>query len=949
MVTRKMILNINGADRMLICDPENDTLADVLRRIGLTGTKIGCGAGQCGACSVIIDGQVVRSCVKKMKSISEDSKIVTIEGIGTPISLHALQLAWITYGGVQCGFCTPGFIVSSKALLDVNQNPTRQEVRAWFQKHRNACRCTGYKPLVDAVMAAAKCLRGEITLEELSYKMPENGKIYGTAYPRPAALAKVTGTCDYGDDIGMKMPDALHLAVVMPGVSHANILSIDTSEAEAMPGVEKVITAKDVKGINRITFPVGHPRSKADGFERPIFADKKIYRYGDILAIVAARTRKEAREAAKKVKFELEQLPEYLNILDACADDAIQIFDEHPNIFLEIPLFKGTDTRNSMKEAKYVVDGSFYSQRQPHLVIEPDTQQAYVDENGFMTIHCKSLALGVTIGTIAAGIGIPPSQIRVIENPTGASFGYSITSALSAAIAVCTMATGKPVTITLSYEEHQHFTGKRAPSFTNGKLGCDEDGKLVAMEYEIAYDKGAYTELGDGLLEKGIRCMGAPYTIPNIMGIAKCVTSNHAHSTAYKGFGSIQTNTASEQLIDMLAEKAGIDPFEFRYQNVYRDGERGQTNNTFSVYPMVKIMDKLRPYYLECKTRAEAMSTPEKKRGVGVTCGIFNVGTGAGDRAEVALGLNPDGTVTHYNTWQDQGQGADVGTLQHTHAALAPLGLRPDQIKLVMNDTGLAPITGPSASSRSHFMAGNATLNAADQLMGAMRKSDGTFRTYDEMVAENIPTKYLGVFDTTGITEGLDPNTGMGDPTVEYTYGAFACEVEVEVATGKVKVLTMKCVADAGIVGNPLSVEGQGYGALEHGIGMALSEDYQDIQKHRNLVGAGFPFIDVVPDELFVEMVETPRPRGPQGSAGCAEMFQSSPHITIINAIYNACGARIHELPARPEKIKAELDAIAKGTTTAPKKYYLGRDFYDNVDDIKANPVVASGGPTIQA
>jgi aldehyde oxidoreductase len=179
-------------------------------------------------------------------------------------------------------------------------------------------------------------------MEDLKYKAPENGRIYGTGYPRPAALAKVTGTCDYGDDIGMKMPDALHLAVVMPGVSHANILSIDTTEAEAMPGVEKVITAKDVKGINRVTFPVGHPRSKADGFERPIIADKKIYRYGDVLAVVAARTRREARAAAKKVKFELEQLPEYMNILDACAEDAMQIFEEHPNVFLETPLSRAS-------------------------------------------------------------------------------------------------------------------------------------------------------------------------------------------------------------------------------------------------------------------------------------------------------------------------------------------------------------------------------------------------------------------------------------------------------------------------------------------------------------------------------------------------------------------------------------------------------------------------------
>ena len=177
MAIKKMNLNINGAIRMVICDPEKDTLASLVRRLGLTGTKVGCNAGQCGACSVLVDGKVVRSCVRKMKTITEDMEIITIEGIGSPINPHPLQLAWTKYGGVQCGFCSPGFIVSSYALLKNNINPTREEVRDWFQKNRNACRCTGYKPLVDCVMEAAKVMRGEEPIEHLSYKMSEDGSV----------------------------------------------------------------------------------------------------------------------------------------------------------------------------------------------------------------------------------------------------------------------------------------------------------------------------------------------------------------------------------------------------------------------------------------------------------------------------------------------------------------------------------------------------------------------------------------------------------------------------------------------------------------------------------------------------------------------------------------------------------------------------------------------------
>ena len=939
MAIKKMNLNINGAIRMVICDPEKDTLASLVRRLGLTGTKVGCNAGQCGACSVLVDGKVVRSCVRKMKTITEDMEIITIEGIGSPTNPHPLQLAWTKYGGVQCGFCSPGFIVSSYALLKNNINPTREEVRDWFQKNRNACRCTGYKPLVDCVMEAAKVMRGEEPIEHLSYKMSEDGSVYGTSIIRPAAIAKATGTCDYGDDIGMKMKDVLHLAVVLPGVSNGKILSIDTSEAEKMPGVEKIITAEDVKGINRITWPLGNPRAKTDGFDHEIISSKQVHRYGDVVAIVAARTRDEAREAAAKVKVEIEQLPEYLNILDSCADDAIQLHPEHPNIYLEQPVFKGEDTRDVVESSDYCVEGSFYSQRQPHLVLEPDTNQAYVDDEGYLVIHCKSLGLGTPIGTLAAGIGFPKEKIRIIENPTGASFGYSISPLTQGLVAVATLATGKPVTITLSYEEHQHITGKRAPSYTNAKLACNKDGKLTAIEYEIAYDKGAYSEVAGILIQKGVRFMGAPYVIPNAMGLSKAVMSNHAYSTAYKGFGSPQIYTASEQLMDMLAEKAGIDPLEFRYMNVYREGDVSINGNKFSVYPMADILDKLRPYYKEACERAKANSTDEVRRGVGVACGMYNVTSGPNDHAEVALEINSDGTFTSYNTWEDQGQGADAGTMIHTYEALRPLGVKLEQIKLCMNDTGLSPITGPAAGSRCHYMAGNAIKDAAEKLMNAMRKDDGTYRTYDEMIAENIPTKYIGVFDTTSFTKNLDPNTGQGDPTAEYTYGAFLSEVEVDMKTGKTNVLSIRCVADVGTIGHPINVEGQAFGGMQHGIGMALSEDYQDVQKHRNMIGAGFPFIKMIPDDMHVEFVETPRPTGPYGSSGCAELFQTSPHVAVINAINNACGVRIHELPATPEKVLQGIAAKKEGKDLAPKRYYLGADYYEKMEQIKAEPV----------
>jgi aldehyde oxidoreductase len=266
MIKKELV--VNGIMRRLVVDAE-DTLAQVLRsNLMLTGTKVGCGEAQCGACSVLVDGKVVRSCVLKMRRVEDGAKVVTIEGIGTPDNLHPLQMAWIAHGGAQCGFCSPGFIVSAKGLLDTNPKPTREDVRDWFQKHRNACRCTGYQPLVDATMDAAKVLRGEMSMDELAFKIPADGRIFGTKYPRPTAVAKVTGTCDYGADLGLKLPeDTLHLALVQAQVSHAKIKSINTTEAGLMPGVVKIVTAKDIKGKNRITGLITFPTNKGDGWE----------------------------------------------------------------------------------------------------------------------------------------------------------------------------------------------------------------------------------------------------------------------------------------------------------------------------------------------------------------------------------------------------------------------------------------------------------------------------------------------------------------------------------------------------------------------------------------------------------------------------------------------------------------------------------------------------------
>lgn len=943
MVTR-VNLTLNGVPRPVVCNPEKDNLAVVLRRMGLTGTKIGCGTGVCGACSIILNGEVIRSCTKKMKNVPEFSEITTIEGIGTPQHLHPLQQAWITYGGVQCGFCTPGFIVSAYSLLIKNTNPSREDVRAWFKKHRNICRCTGYKPLVDSVMAAAKVMRGEATMADITFDESTAKDYYGSSLPRPSALAKVCGLADYGDDIKLKMPEGTaHLAVVISEVHHAKIISIDTEEAEKMPGVFKIMTAKDVKGSNSLPVPQIHPRMKAAGIlEFPVICGKKINRRGDVVALVAADTEEHAREAAKKVKQNLEILPSYMTFPEAVMPNAIQLQETLPNFYMEQPLLKGKDTAELFEEAPVVVEGSFYSSREPHLPIEPDTVQGYYDADGMLTIQCRSQALYDSRSEISVATGQSEEKLRIIMNPTGGSFGNSITSNTYSLVATAVQNIEMPCTLTLSYEEFNHTTGKRGASFSNGRLACDKDGKITAVEYDIALDHGAYTVVASIIFGNFISIGFHGYNIPNIKALARAGSSNNGFQTAYRGFGAPQIYTTTEALIDMAAEKAGIDSWEFRYNNLAKPGDTTVNSRpyfNYDIYP--DLMNKLKPVYDQYKTEAAAAQKEGRHVGVGLSLGGFLCTIGLFDEADIALELNPDGTVTHFNTWQDVGQGGDIGTLTHTLKALEPLGIKPAQVKLVMNDTGTCPKTGLSAASRSHFMAGRATIDAANQLMDAMRKSDGTYRTHAEMVQENIQTKYTGHYDQMALKAdpGLNPNTGEGEKNTEFMYAVNVAQVEVDVATGKTQVLKYTTAADVGVIGNKLAVDGQAYGGLSHSIGFALSEDYNAEKKHGNMAGCGIPTIDMIPDDFNIIYAETPRPNGPHGSAGSSENFQCSGHMAVINAINNACGARVYALPATPAKVKSAYEAKQRGEDLTPPKYFLGPDFEEELDLIKANPI----------
>lgn len=905
----KKTLFINGIQRTVIVDPET-SLSQVLRRQeGLTGTKVSCGKGECGSCSVILNDKVVRSCITKMKRVADESQITTIEGVGDHNNLHPLQLAWMIHGAAQCGFCAPGFIVSAKVLLDENVNPTREEVRAWFQKNRNLCRCTGYIPIVDAVMDAAKLMRGEVKKEDLWFQLKEGDSLIGSKYVRPSALAKVTGTWDFGADLGLKLPkNTLHIKLVQAQVSHANIISIDTSEAEKMEGVFKVITWKDVPGTNRIN-GLAFPTNLGDGLERPILNDKKIFQFGDALAMVLADTPEQAEAAAAKVVVEIEELLPYMSAPAAMADDAIEIHPGTPNIYFQTNIVKGDETAPLMETLPNIIEDDFYVGRQPHLPLEPDVGFAYFDEDDNLMVHSKSIALHFHQLMTAEAIGVDPTKYFIAQNPTGGTFGYKFSPTIEGLLGVAAMVSKRPVFLEFNMFQQITYTGKRSPFFMNVKFGADENGIIKAMESDWSVDHGPYCEFGDLVTTRGSQFIGAGYNIPNIRGEGRTVATNHAWGSAFRGYGSPQSLFSSEVLIDMLAAQMGKDPLELRYANVYREGDTTPNGCPPDIIALPQELDTMRPIYQAAKAKAEALNAKggDIKHGVGISLNIYSCGLDGPDSSEVWVELSKKG-VTIGNSWEDHGQGADMGSLTFAHESLKPLGIKPEQIKLVMNDMKITPNSGPSGGSRNNVLTGNAIKVGCENLIAAMKKADGTYRTYDEMVAEGLPLRYAGIWTAPCTAPGVE--TSQGNPFPTYMYGVLLSEVAVDTTTGKTKVDKLTLVSDCGVITNKLVLEGQLWGGLTQGIGLALSEDFEDLKKHTTLTGCGIPQIKDVPDEIVLIHQETPRPLGPFGSSGAGEMPLSAPHASIINAIYNACGVRIKHLPAYPEKVLEGLEAL---------------------------------------
>ncbi len=884
---KKVEFRVNGQVKRVVADEEL-TLLDFLRdALHLTGAKKGCDyKGQCGACTVVVNGKAVKSCLSKVCDL-DGAQIITVEGLGTPDNPHLIQEAFVLAGAIQCGYCTPGMIMATKALLDKNPNPTTEEIKRALRGQ--LCRCTGYVKIIDAVKLAGRFLRGETTPEQVRPD-PDGSKV-GPSHPRPSGMLKACGVAQFGADI--IIPGALELAVVRSPHAHAQMLGIDYSAAEKMPGVIGVMTAKDIKGTNR------HGLMEPD---QPILCEDMVCLHGDPLAIVAAETRAQAVAAAEAIVVDYKPLPVIATPAEALAEGAARVHPDQPNLIYEQPVVKG-DAEGALARSAAVVEAHFKTQINHQAPLEPEVSVAYLEgegEDAQLVVVGRAISIYRALSQLQPAVGW--ENMRYEEAFAGGHFGQKAHLTSEPITAAAALHFRRPVRYLPSLAESMAMTSKRHAFDIDIKLGADASGMLTAMSMDFVVDKGAYMGSGaSGLINRCLWMLSGAYHIPHVKAHGKIAYTNNPYGGAARGAGPPKPNFALECAMDMLADKMGIDPLEFRVRNSLQPGQSKATGMVVEQWPFPELGDVIRPYYERARREAAEQSTPTLRRGVGIGASSFGVGD-PGDAAQVAVELEPDGSITVYAGAADPGEGTDSMLAQLTAEVM---GLPMDKVRLVTRDTRYATATGPAAGSRLTYMVGGALVDGLEQLKRAMAEVGD--KSYDGLKKAGVPTRYMGR-KRIQQNDPLDPKTGQGPSFESDVHCIQLAEVEVNTETGEVRVLRMVCTVDPGTIINLQNVEGQLEGGMDQGVGWALREEYI-AGKTKDWATFKFPTMRTAFD-MEVITRQTPRTNGPLGATGIGEMTMMPTAPAVINAIKDACGIWITDLPATPQKVKAALSRV---------------------------------------
>jgi len=921
-------INVNGSDYELAVTP-GLTLLDLLREeLRLTGTKKGCELGDCGACTVIMNGKAVNSCLV-LAVEAAGNNIQTIESISDNGKMHPIQKAFVEKGAIQCGYCTPGMVMRTKAFLDENPRPNYEEIKSALTG--NLCRCTGYTKIIEAVETASIYINGE-TSKEIEYQPQKSAmdlNVVGKRLPKIDAPDKVTGRAIYTDDI--VLPNMLYGKLLLSPLAHAKIISIDTSRAEALPGVKAVLTGKDVPDATWGTSP---PR-----YDEYILAKEKVRYVGDVVAAVSAVDEETCYKALELINVEYEELPAVFDPFDAMEPGAPRLFNDkyENNINTHVDhhfgdIDKGFAEADLIKEARFTGNRIFQNPMEPHCAI------AEWDSHGKVAIYTSTQVVHYVHHQLARILNLPLGNVRVIMTNVGGGFGAkAATNYLEILSIFLAKRTGRPVKMRYDRREMYLYGRGRHKQHIDLKIGVKKDGTITAVKQRAVLEGGAYSSFGIVSTYYAGSMLTTLYKFPNYKYDGFRVNTNLPPCGAMRGHGTPHPRFAFESLLSMIADELGMDHIDIRLKNAMTPETRTCNDLDIHSCELKACLEKVR----ERSGWAQKKGKLPVGRGIGIGCGGFVSGAGYPiyrsqfPHSNAIIKVQEDGSkAVLFVGDADIGQGSDTVLAQ---AAAEAMGISFDRMNVVSADSDITPIGFGAYSSRVTLMGGNASKMAGDDIftklkpiaskilnVGINNLESGNNKIFDKENPGNfIPWEKAAAkyFSENGPLTGAghySPPVGLGGSykgaavgtSPAFSFSASICEVEVNMETGKVKVLNFWDAHDCGTAINPMAVEGQVEGAVVMGMSEVLFEDEifnkkgemmnPDLHNYIIATSADIPVIDST-------LVDSYEPNGPFGAKEVGEGATLPVLGAIANAIADAIGVRIYDLPITPRKV---LDAI---------------------------------------
>ena len=874
-------------------------------RLDRKDVKIGCNAGDCGACTVLVDGAPVCACLMPVQQ-AVGRQVETLAGlVKTDRDAQALMQSFQHHQAAQCGICTPGMMVSAVALLREVPQPSAAQVQDALGGV--LCRCTGYRKIIDAVVGAHAA---------------DGLTVASTALGQPArrldGQAKVDGSEAFGDDVA---PAGALVARVIRAPHASAGFTFGDLEAwrSAQPGIHCILTADDVPGLNAFGVIPGF-------IDQPVFAVNHIRFRGEAVACVVG-------EAEAMIALDLESFPVHWSPQTALADtdaatapDAPQLFEDRKGNIMCGGFVQCGDVEAALDAADVTVEAQYTTSFVEHGYIEPEAGFAQVID-GRIHVHACTQAPGMDREALAAILDRPMADIRIVPTAVGGGFGSKIDLSLQPFIALAALKTARPVRMTYARAETMQSTTKRHPAQITIKVGAKADGTLSGLRFDGDFNTGAYASWGPTVANRVPVHASGPYHIPDYRARSRAVHTHCPPAGAFRGFGVPQSAIAQETAFDLLAEKLGLDPLEFRLKNALADGVPTVCGQVFDQgVGIAPCLEALRPAWEEAKAECARFNATNDtvKRGVGIAGAWYGCGnTSLPNPSTILAGVRADGTVVLHQGATDIGQGANTVIPQIFAQAL---GLSVEGIKILGGDTDITPDAGKTSASRQTFVSGNAALKTGEALRAQILRQvnagpaaqigcqDGQLTVTDGGRTQRLDLTRLPV-DAQGYVlqaqESYDPpvkpldENGQGVPYAQFGYAAHLVVVEVDIALGLCRPLRFVAAHDVGRAINPLLVEGQVQGGIAQGLGMALMEEYIP-GRTENLHDYLVPTIGDVPpiETLILEVADA---HGPYGAKGLGEHVLIPTAPAILNAIYHATGARVTQTPATPTRLRAAL------------------------------------------